>query len=129
MEQQTEIINVNELRIGNILSINGNAYVFDLSDFHSLYENIKNYGALDLYPWEPIILTQDWMVKFGFMLCDESCTESKSQSDWYWVDSQLPFAIDNINWKLQKTKINIKYVHQLQNLYFTLTGKELKIKI
>ena len=36
---------------------------------------------------------------------------------------------DSESFEIEDKNINIKYVHQLQNLYFALTGEELTIKI
>jgi len=57
-----------DLRIGNYLQINGTQYEFELSDFHSLYENKIEYGNIDLYPFEPIPLTEEWLLRFGFKI-------------------------------------------------------------
>jgi hypothetical protein len=75
---------------------------------------------------EPIPLTEEWLVKFGFKF-------TKNGSDiWYKEYCFIEFD------KLIKCYIeegrgiicleHIKYVHQLQNLYFALTGEELTIK-
>lgn len=38
---------------------------------------------------------------------------------WIWNENQIHFFVPN----------EVKYLHQLQNLYFALTGKELEIQI
>ena len=102
----------NELMIGNlILDEDSNImYRVDLNFFHDL-----SLGGFLMDDLIPIPLTEEWLVKFGF--------ENKTKS----------FVLNNISIK-QQTKgyffylsIMIQYVHQLQNLYFALTGEELKI--
>ena len=102
----------NELRIGNlILDEDSNImYRVDLNFFHDL-----SLGGFLMDDLIPIPLTEEWLVKFGF--------ENKTKT----------FVLNNISIK-QQTKgyffylsIMIQYVHQLQNLYFALTGEELKI--
>jgi hypothetical protein len=71
---------------------------------------------------DPIPLTEEWLLKFGF-------TEHKT------TDIYPTFAKQMFNWNDGILYIigygfmnHIKYVHQLQNLYFALTEEELKIK-
>ena len=102
----------NELRIGNlILDEDSNImYRVDLNFFHDLVS-----GGFLMADLIPIPLTKEWLVKFGF--------ENKTKT----------FVLNNISIK-QQTKgyffylsMMIQHVHQLQNLYFALTGEELKI--
>lgn len=75
---------------------------------------------------EPIILTEEWLLKFGF--------EKLGVSDYFYISSQnmnLKVSPDLkiIAWySLQLHGVVIKHVHQLQNLYFALIGDELEIK-
>lgn len=66
----------------------------------------------------PIPLTEEWLLKFGF----------EKSGDHYnkWVDDVRAFILLN-DFTLCDIdlKVEIKYVHQLQNLYFALTGKEI----
>ena len=114
-----------ELRIGNLVDDNGLVETVTsdhlINDEH--YDGLK--GCL------PIPLTEEWLLKFGF---------KKSNSDWYTTKSmQLPF--EELAIKLSNGRVTaetdrveificneIKHVHQLQNLYFALTGNELEIK-
>ena len=110
-----------DLRIGNYY----NSVKFkqsvkcDLTDFYELC--IKSDGATDDPPinevFEPIYLTEDWLLKLGF---------KKFSSDF-----QLNNVI--IHTRIRGFVINkkvpiLKYVHQLQNYYFTNRGTELTIK-
>ena len=79
----------------------------------SLYMNI-----------EPIPLTEEWLSKFGF--------ENAFADKW---DGMEWMPCEFINGKLYYTpdmhhhaSKGIENVHQLQNLYFALTGEELTIK-
>ena len=73
---------------------------------------------------EPIPLTEEWLVKFGF--------EEDGEQDYrfYLLDESIAYDIDDKcirisgSWEWAK----IHHVHQLQNLYFALTGVELEIK-
>lgn len=87
----------------------------------------------------PIPLTKEWLLKFGFeksgynyyfpMKINEKLEKrflrketydnrwSKNEKGWLCIGSWEGF-----------NDIPIKYVHQLQNLYFALTGEELELK-
>lgn len=126
----------NELRVGNYLQIEGKCYEFELSDFHSLYQDKIDFGKIDLYPFEPIPLTEEWLIKFGF----ESIYETKDEfrftdnkegfrlelSEYFKNDGRAVFYYNKPYKNENHTCIAYcKYVHQLQNLYFALTGDEL----
>lgn len=74
--------------------------------------------------FSPIPLTEEWLIKFGF-----------KKSYLYWrnkLSAKVEFKLQNMVWFykggcLQSNYIEIKSVHQLQNLYFALTGVELEI--
>lgn len=72
----------------------------------------------------PIPLTEEWLLKFGFkstqsgmmfILKDKNGNNFTIESDS--ISFSARFIIDHY--------CEIKYVHQLQNLYFALTGEEL----
>ena len=70
----------------------------------------------------PIPLTEEWLLKFGF--------EWKIQHQGFHNGA---FKIEEeykkgYRFYIGNEKISIQYVHQLQNLYHALTGKELEIK-
>ena len=75
---------------------------------------------------KPIPLTEEWLLKFGFV----NDGYSEWMKDRYTLDCEYTdkgvynFVIDNRTY----LDIDIKHVHQLQNLYFALTGEELTIK-
>jgi len=72
---------------------------------------------------EPIPLTEEWLVKLGF---------EKNETGFYYKGR---FTYHNeYGWKILEQWVKnwvgvseLKYVHQLQNLYFSLTGEELTI--
>jgi len=76
----------------------------------------------------PIPLTEEWLkekTEFKFKYYTE-CGEVY-RLDFYKItieDDRFFFGI----WNNMEVLIEFKYVHQLQNLYFALTGKELEIK-
>ena len=104
----------NELRVGNIIH-NGN-FEARINSFDEMNEFFILMA--------PVELTEEWLFKFGF----------QKGIDWYWL-YKYPRQI-NVSITHRKTtigsneeyEVECKYVHQLQNLYFALTGEELTIK-
>jgi hypothetical protein len=108
----------NELRIGNLVQHYG--YPDDIwpVDF-ALLENI----SLGLNQVEGIPLTEEWLMKFGFLKI--------GKFGFFHLDSlYLTYNDDKTIFYFQyRTKASIIHaVHQLQNLYFALTGQELTIE-
>lgn len=113
----------NELRIGNYYNQFGNNERVSWATLKTVEEDMNE------KLWcKPIPLTEEWLLKFGFKKEVEcfyihydmiECISLKFHFDgWYIEDNDRGF----INTK------PIKYVHQLQNLYFALTEDELSFK-
>ena len=98
-----------ELRIGNSIMQDGD-FVFVTWWRLELMEKNK-------LEYKPIPLTEEWLFKFGFEKAYETCYQYK---DFILNDKFIMMDID--------ITIQLKYVHQLQNLYHSLTGEELTIK-
>jgi len=74
---------------------------------------------------KPIPLTEEWLVKFGFFEKYKSCFNRWNIKGFSLNDNE------DRNGDLQGVfiydyKLEVSYVHQLQNLYFALTGEELE---
>jgi len=65
-----------------------------------------------------IPLTEEWLLKFGYDLITEN---------HYAIPGHLIWKCNDL-FMCDKNGRIIKHVHQLQNLYFALTGEELQIK-
>jgi len=128
-------IKINELRIGNLVreDYSGNMVITDIFSSHEpkqlnlRHPNHTAIGRYDLKNIKPIPLTEEWLLKFGFekalngMFCPREylwLKQHKLNNEW--------FAGVNCIGDIDCTRID--YVHQLQNLYFSLTGTELEIK-
>jgi len=120
-----------ELRIGNLVhqrfeqrSPSGFNYVYSVREVNvaGLERCLK--GISD---YEPIPLTEEWFVKFGFISCKSSNEEDKVIDYWKNI-LYFDRVKDLIRINGVEIYTEIDYVHQLQNLYFALTGEELTIK-
>ena len=114
------MIQAQELRIGNYYkgASRGNIEIVTWQTLRDLKE-----GKLNILP---IPLTEEILLKFGF-------EKQHNEDDFdYWFKKDF---CDDILWEHSEGfchNLNyggdIKYVHQLQNLYFALTGEELIFK-
>jgi hypothetical protein len=84
---------------------------------------------------KPIPLTEEWLKKFGFKKGATSDYNFKQLDDEKYIavnkenyEYECIIAIENLEDETNSYLPHIKYVHQLQNLYFALTGEELTIK-
>lgn len=123
------MINPRELRIGNLVQIIGSET--DYNEFDGdFYDDQIN----------PIPLTEEWVIKLGFK-------KQEYHLDWMempyrhsvikafglntnWAHGKMigyNVCVKGIGWtNVQFNKL--EFVHQLQNLYFALTGEELTIQ-
>jgi len=104
-----------QLRIGNITSL-GIVFLIN-QDVFSVIDSKGDWFKNTLTEIKPIPLTEEWLIKLG---------AKKDKIDNTYYLSQLEIMLPNFF--RYKTSIisRIDYVHQLQNLYFALTGEELK---
>jgi len=80
----------------------------------------------------PIPLTEEWLLKFGWIWNEECKSYEKypngdARMHLQFRDISGSYTMFNYVLKALITE-RIYYVHQLQNLYFALTGEELTIK-
>jgi hypothetical protein len=136
-------IDVHELSIGNLVTVNNPDYHPQLKGVvlrvTGITPNEKDYSiSLEhinqipntYYPTysqflkfiEPIPLTEEWLLRFGFKKNRAGCSMKglkitfDSDEKIFWVDYNFTGTCE------------LRYVHQLQNIYFALTGNELKSK-
>ena len=119
----------NELRIGNWISDQGyETIVFQINETH-----VNDDLMLDHF--EPIPLTEEWLVRFGFEKSDKYgyflSPHKESFSDSCFT--RLCFFLEEMDFIVNSNdydgwNVHCEYVHQLQNIYVALTGEELELK-
>lgn len=116
------MIKANELRIGNFVDWNGEVGIVSQLLEKDIFFKC---GETDLYDAiNPIPLTKEWFNKFGYY---NENRPNHFEKDEYTIDWHI-FWDCNGMFIEDKNGIRIKYVHQLQNLYFALKQRELTIK-
>ncbi len=105
-----------DLRIGNLVKGNsrGATHVLDIKILKHIDETKSGYS--------PIPLTEKWLEKFGFINSGFRTYRLEI------LDIDYIATTDVFLFCINDGSISIKYVHQLQNLYFALVGEELKIE-
>ena len=114
-----------ELRIGNLIFQSGQITTIEnISRSINDWERVNNKRLFDC---TPIPLTEEWLLKFGFEKTKENfCTYDLGKISIYMPSIYYEEGRTYFNsWVIIEK--SPKYVHQLQNLYFALTGEELKI--
>lgn len=131
-----ESIKSNELRIGNL--IEHKAIMCEVLSIDNEWLQIDNDQLnTKIIDCKPIPLTEEWLFKFGFEI-DESNDNKKTKTLSTQVSNTESLYFDENEWYISHDWNNNnfkntfwnqpKYVHQLQNIYFALTGEELIIK-
>ncbi len=106
----------NELRIGNIITntIDKEVFPCQLGDIENIINGWTSY--------EPIPLTEEWLNRFGFEKTGNYKHTKRMFSVVLWITEADYF----FHWTEGNTRI--QHVHELQNLYFDITGEELELK-
>lgn len=121
----------NELRIGNYVTevtrsknINGYQTWTKIWHIDTYQERVMlNNGRWSIFnDIDPTPLTEQWLLDFGFTQYGDWCSKSYiSISIKY---NKTTYMIDGMEDYIK----HCEYVHQIQNLYFALTGEELTYK-
>lgn len=124
------MLKANELRLGNLVNYEQTTHYITLIDRLGFIEtrwikqpiNELNYtSSIDII--KPIELTEEWLIKFGFY----------KKNGYGFINITMKGGLYNsLNndcyiYNYYGLQLNCKYVHQLQNLYFALTGSELTV--
>jgi len=105
----------NELRIGNWVRQRESDTYIQIEQYLLCNEELCHY--------QPIPLTEDWFLKFGIerRQIKDLISYNTNQLELY----QYASNNNKIFFEHADGEVELKYVHQLQNLYFALTGEEL----
>lgn len=125
------MINIKELRIGNyVLYRENKAEISGISLDHisarTFYREAKTQTSVENTPLaieycNPILLTEKLLLKCGF--------EKHQFGDAFIFYNPLLELDAHFRLKGVDYNIQVKYLHQLQNLYFFLTGEELEVNL
>lgn len=144
------MIKATELRIGNIILLNDDGvwteriihgigkdkggftgYFVDFGWATCSLEDLFNDGELSV---KGVPLTEEWLKKLGMEYHDKPLDRGSAHlqnvvARWE-HEEKFEYVIDSPSGDIDYLYVTkeVDYVHQLQNLYFALTGEELTIK-
>jgi hypothetical protein len=115
-------MNEKDLRLGNTVNHHGQEYTVRAIGKGNATIAIEGYKSerVSIKSISPIPLTKEWLVKFGF--------DKKGHREGLSIILENTLGYKNgrtyfKSWCILESQP--KHVHQLQNLYFALTGQEL----
>ena len=125
-------MNVNELRIGNLLDYNGkivkvNTLAIDFHGNQTILASKENFlwNVSEIDGIKPIPITEEWLLKFGFR---------HVKNNWYNIHAKgntfNVYLFEDSSYRVEIVSQSLgifKHVHTLQNLYFALSEKELVV--
>lgn len=124
------MISANELRIQNLFENKGVIIKISVRIMYALLNDIVEGSGDSLQLLLPIPLTPEVLEKCGF---------EKEGEEVFWIYYKCPkwdMAATKASWhkkenylRLDYIYLQLKHLHQLQNLYFDLTGSELEINL
>ena len=123
-----------EIRVGNWLEWNKKPFKV-CAIFRNVTEN--ELWAKDNNELHPIPLTEEILLKFGFKKYRNiGCYDTDKDAFFFESDKislTIDFILSSSNHYYRSTPVDgaipLKYLHQLQNLVFSVTGEELEINL
>lgn len=129
-------MNKKELRLGNFVTEKGENYPMTvvgitemayIKRFIDENEGILHLMACNFSKIAPIDITKDWLSRLGYLqVAPDYFTLIDGTSTVRYIGKSadiLEIEILSMNFKYR-----LEYVHQLQNAYFAITGKELELE-
>jgi hypothetical protein len=116
-------MNARDLRIGNYIKIEGLNKPIPVSI-------IDTTETSEQTTCKPIEITEEWLLKFRFEKIEGKVDIFDKDRLRVWLGDSgqsLAYLIEEDTTIAHYIPNRFKYVHQLQNLYYALTGKELKL--
>lgn len=120
------MIDIKELRIGNYVQPKNDSgreakigAVFAIGNY--LVSVNDNNNPYDYHLLEPVLVTEDILSKCNFVKRELGDTVIYFNS---LMELDAHFRLKRVDYNIE-----VKYLHQLQNLFFDLTGNELEVKL
>ena len=115
------MIHPHELRIGNWVYIQSSKMVKQFDGERTQTYKLHNVISEKARLFDPIPLTEDILLN--------RCGFYKYPALFYKCKVCISIIHGKLYFKFKQENVEIKYLHQLQNLYFALTGNELEINL
>ncbi len=128
-----------EVKYKNLVEYDGRIFEIHMiaEEFPALNTDEFGIGVVDWNNIKPIPLTEEWLIRFGFntwkgWLCLDAFSPGhpSQRFDLYWskedgFNCKSRYQGDvELGYKMR----HIEHVHELQNLFYSLTGEQLTLK-
>lgn len=130
-------VTASELRIGNFVSYYGNKEPFIIEGMNTLNRESWKEGYVISRNWAdktafhallPIPITEEWLLRFGFINDGGRFYRyNYGEKSRYILVNLHNYTTELCSNSLSTAEFKTQSVHQLQNLYFALTGRELTV--
>jgi hypothetical protein len=113
------MIDPKELRIGNFIYCNTTHRIVEVQWVHADFKKL-----------DPIPLTEDWLIKFGFEKKDSGYVKEgfNTIADYGSQHVSLHEGGAQLEFGYYENQLDCSFVHSLQNLYYAIMGEDLTIR-
>jgi len=131
-------MNAKELRIGNLVTVADKEAIWEVYAVERFVRVIDLEGNKEFIPYRdlrPINLSHEWLERMGFQKLYMEDGDFFYELDLFGPDSKLTLIEGDKNGMVEvclsfsENEVRFQYVHQVQNFYRAVTGKELKISV
>ena len=131
------MIQANELRIGNWVNYEQTSHIVTGIKNNVIWsrwkgqENDEDEYLDDFDNYKPIPLSPEILGKCGFVRYNNTWELVSDKNERYgvWCFTIYDYRESGYNYNSAEFPVKLNYLHQLQNLYFALTGEELTVKL
>lgn len=121
-DEQNDYIDIKKEKVGKVVQLDSTG-----TQNYSIYVETKSDEGVPIEDFDqilPIPLTQDWLIRFGFTKIPKMRDDLVFRKGFfeYWLEDSDMYFKDVV------IEEDIKYAHQLQNLYLSIVGEELTLK-
>jgi len=115
-----------DYRLGNLVEYDNRVFeIYTIAkEFPTLNTTEFGIGVVGWSNIKPILLTEEWLLKFGFEKIKHVHDGVVYKKSWL----RIKDGFNSGDWRGAPLNVVPKYVHSLMNLYYCLTGEELTIK-
>lgn len=130
-------MNVTDLKIKNLVDYRGQIFTIteifqnDKNEYSVKIENNYQCLALPAEAIEPISINEDWLEKFGFSRTYSSDHRIRYERPESFIKYDIDLSSKKIveGLKIYGNTIRCRYIHEFQNIFSSLFGKETGISL
>ncbi|MDF2550934.1 MAG: hypothetical protein K0R36_1352 [Chryseobacterium sp.] len=130
-------MNVTDLKIKNLVDYKGQIFTIteifqnEKNEYSVKIENDYQHLAVPADSIQPITINEDWLEKFGFMRTYSSDHRIRYERPETFIKYDIDLSSKKIveGLKIYGNTIRCKYIHEFQNIFSSLFGKDTGISM